>query len=99
MRNDLVSAIANALSHPVKVAIIRDLRDGRTVSPVVWAEANGIRIQNSSYHFRSLRTAGILKEVGTRQQRGALEHFYALKGKRAKTVIRALDAIEGKSSD
>lgn len=97
MRDEDVSVIAKALSHPDKVSIIRDMRTEGKLSPVAWSVANGVPLGNASYHFGSLLKLGVLKAAGTRQRRGALEHFYTLKGSEAEAVLRALDAIDGMS--
>ena len=97
MRDKDVAKVGKALAHPMKVAIIRDLRTEGKLSPIEWTEEHGVPLQNGSYHFTSLRKLGILKPAGTAQRRGALEHYYRLAGAKADAVLRVLDTIDGVS--
>jgi hypothetical protein len=37
-----------------------------------------VPLNNLAYHVRGLAEAGVLRQVFTKQRRGALEHFYLL---------------------
>jgi DNA-binding transcriptional ArsR family regulator len=86
--------IAKALSHPLRIAILRTARDRRKVSPSEYARETGEPLGNVSYHVTMLAQAGVLKVVDTAKRRGALEHYYAVKGPRAGVVLEVMDMLE-----
>jgi DNA-binding transcriptional ArsR family regulator len=73
--------LARAETHPIRVAVIEKLsadpREGGW-SPNLLSRELGVPLGDAAYHVKKLRDAGLLVLVGTRQRRGALEHFYAL---------------------
>ena len=86
--------VAKALSHPLRIAILRAARARRKVSPSEYARETGEPLGNVSYHIQTLHQAGVLKVVDTAQRRGALEHYYAVEGPRAGIVLAVLDMLE-----
>lgn len=68
-------AMAKAMAHPLRVQIIGVLNK-RPMSPSAFAKTYDEKLQNASYHFRILKDHGLIEEVGSRQVRGSLEHFY-----------------------
>jgi hypothetical protein len=92
-----VIRVARAIAHPMRLAIIRDLRAGDEVcSPSIWAERHGEKLGNTSYHFKALAKLGVSSMCGTRRRRGAIEHLYEMKGPLATAVLAALDILEGR---
>lgn len=86
---DTADAI-RAFAHPLRVAIVADLRDG-AASPVdLSRRLDGANVQLTAYHVRILRDAGVVALDGTRPRRGAIEHRYAL----TPAGLRAADAVE-----
>lgn len=67
--------VVKALAHPLRVRILNIL-DERTASPVEIARELDMPLGNVSYHVRMLAKLGLIKIVGRRQRRGAIEHFY-----------------------
>jgi DNA-binding transcriptional ArsR family regulator len=67
--------LIRALAHPLRVRILEALQ-GRTASPTELTRESRREIGVISYHVSVLLEVDCLEEVGTRQVRGATEHFY-----------------------
>jgi DNA-binding transcriptional ArsR family regulator len=67
--------LVKVASHPVKVRALTVLTE-RSASPKEIADQLGIPIGQVSYHVRVLEQMGMIELIGTRQVRGAVEHFY-----------------------
>jgi DNA-binding transcriptional ArsR family regulator len=85
--------VAKALSHPLRIAFLRELRDRRKMSPTEYAKQSGEPLGNISYHVSALRKAGVLEVAETATRRGALEHYYSLTGPRAGIVLGVMDLL------
>lgn len=68
--------LAKALSHRLRVQILRQLDEAGEASPKELAHALGEPVGNVSYHVRILRDYGCVELVRTEPRRGALAHFY-----------------------
>lgn len=66
------------MSHPLRLAIIEQLQDGREASPNEMRKQLGVPLTNISYHVRFLAELGVIEEVRNEPRRGAVEHFYVL---------------------
>lgn len=69
------TALAKALSHPVRLQALKIL-DERVASPSEIADELGLPVSNVAYHVRALLQLECIEEVATRPVRGALEHLY-----------------------
>lgn len=67
--------LVRALAHPLRVRILEVLTE-RVASPNGISEQLGTGLTDVAYHTRALDRFGCLDLVGTRQKRGATEHFY-----------------------
>lgn len=76
--SDLDQQLVRALSHPLRVEILRQLEDGPS-SPVRLAERIKEPLGNVSYHFKVLLEFNCIELVDTIARRGAVEHIYGLK--------------------
>jgi DNA-binding transcriptional ArsR family regulator len=76
--SDLDQQMVRALSHPLRVEILRQLEDGPS-SPVRLSERIKEPLGNVSYHFKVLLNFGCIELVSTITRRGAVEHIYGLK--------------------
>lgn len=78
MDDQRIAATARVLGHAMRVAIIRDIPawDGDGMSAVKLAAKLGEELGTVAYHMRVVEGHGALTLVGTRQVRGASEHFY-----------------------
>lgn len=65
-----------ALRHPLRRAILREMRDGDPISPRELAERLGERLSNVAYHVRVLAQCGAVAPAGNKDVRGATQHFY-----------------------
>lgn len=72
---ELDKRIAKSVSHPIRIGIMRILRE-RTASPSELAEALGEGVSHVSYHVSELCKYGAVELVDTKPSRGAIEHFY-----------------------
>jgi len=72
--------LVKALSHPLRINILRVLED-RVASPREIAAEISAPLGNVSYHVRVLERVGLLKLERTRQRRGAIEHYYRAVGR------------------
>ncbi|HEX8754316.1 MAG TPA: helix-turn-helix domain-containing protein [Solirubrobacterales bacterium] len=68
-------SLLKVMGHPVKVRALSVLSD-RSASPKEIADQLDLPIGQVSYHVRALEELGMIELVGTRQVRGAVEHFY-----------------------
>lgn len=64
-----------ALAHPLRVRVLGML-DEHPASPKELAARLDASLGVVAYHVRTLRELGVIKLVGTRQRRGAVEHLY-----------------------
>ncbi|WP_205696727.1 transcriptional regulator [Conexibacter sp. SYSU D00693] len=69
--------IHKALSHPIRVEILRALDDG-LASAVEVSRATGHPLGQVSYHFNQLAQLGLIELRKTTPRRGALERHYGL---------------------
>jgi DNA-binding transcriptional ArsR family regulator len=72
--------LAKALAHPLRTRILAIL-ETRTASPSELAEELGAPLGVVSYHVRRLEALGFLKLVKREPRRGAVEHYYSLRGR------------------
>lgn len=73
---DLVSA----LNHRTRRIVLRSLhRADEPLSPASLSRALGFGVPSLSYHFKVLQRQCIVKLVGERPVRGAVEHFFESK--------------------
>lgn len=72
--------LARATAHPLRVSILEvlGLDGGRTLSPTELCRELQMPLSNTNYHVTELAKAGLIELDGTRQVRGATEHFYRL---------------------
>lgn len=74
-KKKLDAALGAAISHPLRARALTILAD-RVASSVEIARELREETTAVSYHVRALREHGLVEEVGSRQVRGATEHFY-----------------------
>jgi DNA-binding transcriptional ArsR family regulator len=67
-------ALVKVVGHPVKVRALTVLTE-RSASPKEIADQLDLPIGQVSYHVRVLEEMGMIELIGTRQVRGAVEHF------------------------
>lgn len=67
--------IVKALAHPLRGKLLLML-DGREASPSQLSQETGEALGTVSYHVRTLHDMGLIKLVGEKRQRGAVEHYY-----------------------
>lgn len=67
--------LLKVLGHPVRVQALTILNE-RVASPNEIAGALAIEVGTAAYHVRALEKSDYIEMVGTRQVRGATEHFY-----------------------
>jgi DNA-binding transcriptional ArsR family regulator len=92
--NDREAAeVAKALSHPLRLAILRTIRDRRKLSPSEYSRETDEPLGNVAYHVNTLAAAGVLEIAATAKRRGALEHYYSLSGPRAGIVLGVMDML------
>lgn len=65
-----------AMSHPLRAEAFRLIRDRGPLSPAEVARVLEADLKDVSYHVRKLSEFDCVEEVGNRQVRGAVEHFY-----------------------
>jgi DNA-binding transcriptional ArsR family regulator len=91
--DDRASALSQALSNPLRLAILRQLRGRGRMSPSEFAAGNGRALGNVSYHFRALEAAGVIALVDQQPRRGAIENFYAVSGPNGADALTMLDLL------
>lgn len=94
--NDQVATVAKALAHPLRVEMVRELRgSAEPISPNGFHRSHDWPLGNVAYHLRALESAGVVEVVKTEPRRGAVEHYFALRGRNQLAVLAALDAMDG----
>jgi hypothetical protein len=75
--------LAEASMHPLKLRILERAATNPDAkfSPVELAHEFGEKLGSVSYHVRQLHAQRLLKKVGTKPVRGAVQHFYVIAGK------------------
>jgi DNA-binding transcriptional ArsR family regulator len=73
--NDTAAAkIAKSLSHPLRIGLVRALRERAELSPVEYARESSEPLANVSHHMTVLREAEVIAVAETIARRGAVEH-------------------------
>jgi hypothetical protein len=67
-----------ALMHPTRLDILVGLQRHGRLSPTRYSECKEVSASLSAYHFKVLHQYEAIELVGTKPQRGSLEHFYAI---------------------
>jgi DNA-binding transcriptional ArsR family regulator len=93
MTDTEIANVGKALSHRLRIEMIRELRAGTALSPKDLSKRLSEPLGNVSYHCSALRKAGMLTLTDTQKRRGALEHYYLLDGSNSEPLLAALDAI------
>lgn len=69
--------VARAQLNPLRIAVLEQFYEARgPLSAVMIAHAIDQPVGRVAYHVRQVYKAGLIKPAGTRQRRGATEHFY-----------------------
>jgi len=68
--------LLNALGHPLRRRILREMATQERSSPRELAAILSEPLSNVSYHVRVLVECDVLELVGTRAVRGSTQHFY-----------------------
>lgn len=71
----LNTALAAACAHPIRTRSLAILGE-RVASPAEVARELQLDVSKVGYHFNALADADLIEEVGNRQVRGAVEHYY-----------------------
>jgi DNA-binding transcriptional ArsR family regulator len=87
------AALAKALGHPLRVALIATAREQGRLSAVGYERESEVTLSVVSYHARVLLEAGILAIAEEVPRRGAVEHRYDLGGPNAAAALRVLDVL------
>jgi DNA-binding transcriptional ArsR family regulator len=72
--NDLLTA----LRHPLRRRILREMADGKAISPRELSDRLRQSLSNVSYHVRVLAKSGAVTLVEAKPARGSLQHFYRI---------------------
>lgn len=82
MTDSALEKLAKALSHPTRRRIIAAMAGAtQSTSAARLARELDEDLSNVSYHVKELKKFKLVKETGTRQVRGALEHLVKLDAK------------------
>ena len=81
--------LLEALGHPLRRQILREMHGGAPASPREVSERLNDTLSNVSYHFRVLARSGVLRLIRTRPVRGSTQHFYdvSIEAEWAKAVL------------
>jgi len=78
---DVPAPLLHALNHSIRRRVLRLMdergEDGR-LSPVEAAALLDISLTTVAYHFRVLVATNAIVEVGRRQVRGTIQHFFQI---------------------
>ncbi len=94
---DVPAPLLHALNHSIRRRILRQMRDrgeeGR-LSPVEASEELEISLTTVAYHFRVLVATKAIVEVGRRQVRGTIQHFFQIS-----EAMREAEWVQGVLAD
>lgn len=94
---DVPAPLLHALNHSIRRRILRLLGDrgeeGR-LSPVEASDELEISLTTVAYHFRVLVATKAVVEVGRRQVRGTIQHFFQIS-----EPVREADWVQGVLAD
>jgi DNA-binding transcriptional ArsR family regulator len=65
-----------ALRHPLRRRILREMADGKVISPLELSNTLRQPLSNVSYHVRVLADCAAVTLVDTKPTRGSVQHFY-----------------------
>ena len=65
-----------ALRHPLRRRILREMADGKVISPLGLSATLQQPLSNVSYHVRVLADCAAVTLVDTKPRRGSVQHFY-----------------------
>ncbi|HST70307.1 MAG TPA: helix-turn-helix domain-containing protein [Solirubrobacterales bacterium] len=65
-----------ALRHPLRRRILREMADGKVISPLELSNELRQPLSNVSYHVRVLADLAAVTLVDTKPTRGSVQHFY-----------------------
>jgi DNA-binding transcriptional ArsR family regulator len=65
-----------ALRHPLRRRILREMADGKVISPLELSNELRQPLSNVSYHVRVLAERAAVTLVDTKPTRGSVQHFY-----------------------
>ena len=65
-----------ALRHPLRRRILREMADGKVISPLELSNTLRQPLSNVSYHVRVLADCAAVTLVDTTPTRGSVQHFY-----------------------
>jgi predicted transcriptional regulator len=84
--------------HPIRVQIVAQLATKPKMSPKELAKELDVSLGVVAYHVRTLQEMGALKSMGTKQRRGATEHYYALRKTAQKPMVEAAHKFAGNAN-
>ena len=87
-----MSVAGKAMSHPVRVRILRALAVDGHLSPSGVADVVSATLATCAYHMRELAELGLVRLSKTRPARGAVEHFYVLT-RDGEAVVQAMNSV------
>ncbi|HEV2812012.1 MAG TPA: helix-turn-helix domain-containing protein [Solirubrobacteraceae bacterium] len=73
-----VAAAIRVAGIPLRLEILRMMRERRRLSPSQFAAGGGATLRESAYHFRHLRDGGLIVLHDVETSGGTAQHFYAL---------------------
>lgn len=65
-----------ALRHPLRRRILREMADGKVISPLELSSKLQQPLSNVSYHVRVLAERAVVTLIDTKPTRGSVQHFY-----------------------
>jgi DNA-binding transcriptional ArsR family regulator len=92
--------LLEALNSPIRRQVLRTLSEEEGMSPSRISEKLGMKLNTLSYHVRHLSEREVVVQTGSRQVRGALEHFYRCDfGEHADLARALLEATAAEDGD
>jgi DNA-binding transcriptional ArsR family regulator len=91
------ATLAKALGHPIRLAILRELRSRSSteLSPLGFTGKFGFGSpQGVCCHFKALRDAEVLSVARREPRRGSAATYHALRGKQASAAVQLAEAPE-----
>jgi DNA-binding transcriptional ArsR family regulator len=93
MNDQEAAKIAKALSNPIRIGFLLQIRDNGPLSPSGYTRISREPIANVAYHVNVLEHAGLVGFHESVTKDGKSQRLYTLTGPRARVAIEVIDHL------
>jgi DNA-binding transcriptional ArsR family regulator len=93
MDNQEAAEIAKAVSSPIRIGFLLQIRDNGPISPSDYARISREPIANVSYHVNTLEHAGLVNLHASVTRDGTTQRLYTLTAPRAGVALKVIGLL------